>query len=103
NNSFLLDLPSDLKQRGLHPAFHAHLLRPHVPNDDRRFPGRQLKQIAEIGQLEEWSVSRIRSHSGQGTTALFEVEYSTGDRVWLPYHEVSRLEALVQYLEALGI
>ncbi|OAX34377.1 hypothetical protein K503DRAFT_698858, partial [Rhizopogon vinicolor AM-OR11-026] len=40
NNSFLLDLPSDLKQRGLHPAFHAHLLRPHVPNDDRRFPGR---------------------------------------------------------------
>ncbi|OAX37864.1 hypothetical protein K503DRAFT_692599, partial [Rhizopogon vinicolor AM-OR11-026] len=81
NNSFLLDLPlaSDLKQQGLHPAFHAHLLRPHVPNDDRRFPGRQLKQIAEIGQLEEWSVSRIRSHSGQGTTTLFEVECSTGD------------------------
>ncbi|OAX36170.1 hypothetical protein K503DRAFT_867760 [Rhizopogon vinicolor AM-OR11-026] len=103
NNSFLLDLPSDLKQRGLHPAFHAHLLRLHVPNDDRRFPGRQLKQIAEIGQLEEWSISRIRTHSGQGTAALFEVEYSTGDCVWLPYHEVSRLEALGQYLEALGV
>ncbi|KIK32143.1 hypothetical protein CY34DRAFT_66010, partial [Suillus luteus UH-Slu-Lm8-n1] len=30
NNSFLLDIPSELKQRGLHPAFHAHLLRVHV-------------------------------------------------------------------------
>ncbi|KIK35109.1 hypothetical protein CY34DRAFT_96672, partial [Suillus luteus UH-Slu-Lm8-n1] len=32
-----------------------------------------------------------------------EVEYSMGDRVWLPYHEVSCLEAIGQYLEALGI
>jgi len=31
------------------------------------------------------------------------VKYSTGERVWLPYHEVSRLEAVGQYLEALGV
>jgi hypothetical protein len=43
NNSYLLDLPSELKQCGLHPAFHAHLLRLHEPNDDRRFPGHQLQ------------------------------------------------------------
>ena|ERR1700683_1832176 len=35
NNSFKLDLPSELKQWGLHPSFHANLLRIHVPNDDR--------------------------------------------------------------------
>jgi hypothetical protein len=89
NNSFLLDLPADLKQRGLHPSFHAHLLRPHIPNDDRRFPGRRLEQITDIGVLEEWSVSKVADHHGQGTNALFEIEYTTGDRVWLPYHKVS--------------
>ncbi|KAG2743902.1 hypothetical protein P692DRAFT_201666272, partial [Suillus brevipes Sb2] len=101
--SFLLDLPSELKQRGIHPAFHAHLLRLHVPNDDRRFPGRQLKQISDIGVPEEWSVSRISDHSGQGTDSSFKVEYTTGEHVWLPYHVTSRLEALGQYLESLGV
>jgi hypothetical protein len=103
NNSYLLDLPADLKQRGLHPAFHAHLLRIHVPNDDHRFPGWQLNQIADLGTPEEWSISRIVDHNGQGTDSLFEVEYSSGDKVWLPYHEVSRLEAVGQYLETLGV
>jgi hypothetical protein len=49
NNSFLLDLLLDPKQRGLHPLFHAHLLWLHVRNDDRHFPGRQIKQISDIG------------------------------------------------------
>ncbi|KAG1888163.1 hypothetical protein F4604DRAFT_1489844, partial [Suillus subluteus] len=101
--SFLLDLPSELKQRGLHPAFHASLLRQHVSNDDRRFPGRQLRQISDIGISEDWSVSRVLDHHGQGTNALFKVEYTTGDHVWLPYHAVSRLKAVGQYLESLGV
>ncbi|KAG2141873.1 hypothetical protein DEU56DRAFT_715864, partial [Suillus clintonianus] len=100
---FLLDLPAELKQRGIHPAFHASLLRLHVPNDDRRFPGRQLHQLADIGTPEEWSVARVTDHHGQGSGALFKVEYTTGDFVWLPYHSVSRLEAVGQYLEALGV
>jgi hypothetical protein len=74
----------------------------HEPNDDRRFPGRQLQQISDLSRLEEWSVARITDHHGAGSDALFEVEYTTGDRVWLPYHEVSRLEAVGQYLEAVG-
>ena len=39
NSTYHLDLTSDLKQRGIHPSFHASLLRVHHPNDDRRFPG----------------------------------------------------------------
>ncbi|KAG1850407.1 hypothetical protein F4604DRAFT_1515413, partial [Suillus subluteus] len=101
--SFLLDLPPQLKQHRLHPAFHAHLLCLHVPNDDRWFPGRQLDQVSDIGRLEEWSVAWITNHQGSGTDTLFKIVYSTGDKVWLPYHQVSRLEALVQYLEALGV
>ncbi|KAG0705257.1 hypothetical protein DFH29DRAFT_997048 [Suillus ampliporus] len=53
--------------------------------------------------LEEWSVSCVINHNGQGTNSLFEIEYTTGDKVWLPYHEVSRLEVVGQYLEALSI
>jgi len=34
NQSFRLDLPSRLKQRGVHDVFHASLLRIHHPNND---------------------------------------------------------------------
>jgi hypothetical protein len=40
NSSFQLDLPANMKQRGVHDMFHSSLLRIHVPNDDRQFPGR---------------------------------------------------------------
>ena len=103
NNSYLLDLPAELKQCGIHPAFHASLLRQHEPNDDRRFPGRQLQQVSDLGRPEEWSVAQIVDHHGAGSDALFKVEYTAGDHVWLPYHEVSRLEAVGQYLEVLGV
>jgi hypothetical protein len=57
NDTFKLDLPSKLKQQGLHPSFHVHLLRIYIPNDDRRFPGRQMGQIGSLGNAEEWVVS----------------------------------------------
>lgn len=103
NDTYLLDLPSELKQRGLHPSFHAHLLRIHVPNDDRRFPGRELRQISSVGNLEEWAVSGIESHHGKGKNSMFKLTWKTGDSVWLQYHEVKDLEAFDQYLEALGV
>ncbi|KAG1789226.1 hypothetical protein EV424DRAFT_1269908, partial [Suillus variegatus] len=49
------------------------------------------------------SLHRISDHHGAGTDAIFKVVYTTGDHVWLPYHVVSQLEALGQYLEALGV
>jgi hypothetical protein len=45
NSSYKIDLPSELKRKGIHPSFHASLLRIHHPNDDRRFPGRNLLQV----------------------------------------------------------
>jgi hypothetical protein len=57
NNSFELDLPPHLRQRGIHPVFHSSLLRAHIPNDDRLFPGRLETQVADFGEDEpEWSV-----------------------------------------------
>jgi hypothetical protein len=39
NESYRIDLPRHLKHRGIHDSFHASLLRIHLPNDDRLFPG----------------------------------------------------------------
>lgn len=103
NNTYLLDVPAELKQRGIHPAFHANLLRIHEPTDYRRFPGRQLPQLIGIGKVEEWSIDKIDDHHSKGKDALFELVYKTGDKFWLPYHEVSKLEAMTQYLELIGV
>ncbi|KDQ13877.1 hypothetical protein BOTBODRAFT_66569 [Botryobasidium botryosum FD-172 SS1] len=61
-------------------------MRVHVPNNDRKFPGRQLEQITSFG-----------------TSAIFEVHWKTGDHSWEPYHAVWKLAALESYCEAFGI
>lgn len=80
SSSFLLDLPVDVKQRGIHLVFHALLLRPHMLNDDHRFLGQQVNQF--IGFKEdpkEWAVDCIVLHSGKGKSATFKPQWKTGD------------------------
>jgi hypothetical protein len=102
--SYKLELSAELKKHGINPTFHASLLRIHVPNNDRRFPGRQLNQIPGCGESpQEWAVDRILGHAGQGTDADFEVLWKTGDVTWLHYSEAKHLEALASYCEAMGI
>ncbi|KAF9443697.1 hypothetical protein P691DRAFT_610098, partial [Macrolepiota fuliginosa MF-IS2] len=103
NNSFSLNIPAELKQQGIHPAFHANLLWIHIPNNNRQFPRRQLPQVVGLGQVEEWSIDRIITHTGKGKDSVFHLQYKTGDRVWLLYYEVSSLEAITQYFELLGV
>jgi len=104
NQSFRIELPSYLKQRGLHDVFHAALLRIHVPNDDRLFPGRLVTQLdPEDSPEKEWAVNRILSHSGTKDNALFEVLWKAGDVTWLPYSEISHLNALTEYLDLMGV
>lgn len=102
--TYKLELSAELRKHGINPTFHASLLRIHVPNDDRRFPGRQLNQLPGFGEIpREWAVDRILSHVGRGTDADFEVLWTTGDVTWLPYSETKHLEALTSYCEAMGI
>ncbi|KAJ8507317.1 hypothetical protein ONZ45_g10305 [Pleurotus djamor] len=104
NNTYQLALSSQLKRRGVHDNFHASLLRIHIPNDDRRFPGRLDTQIFDFEDPEpEWAVQEIKSHSGMGTDSIFEVSWKSGDVTWLPYHEVANLDALQDYLEVLDV
>jgi hypothetical protein len=52
--------------------------------------------------VDEWAISDIETHHGKGADALFKVIWKAGDCAWLPYHEISHLEAMSQYLEAQG-
>jgi hypothetical protein len=102
--SYKLELSQELKVRGIHDVFHASLLRVHIPNDDRRFPGRQMHQLPGFGQTpKEWAVDRILSHVGKGADASFEIQWATGDVTWAPYAEVKHLAAMDGYCEAMGI
>lgn len=105
NGSFELDLPSNMKQRGIHNVFHSSLLRPHIPNDDRRFPGRLENQlgISLDGETNEWAVDKITNHYGRRTKSLFEILWKSGDKSWMPYDQAKRLQALPEYLEAVGV
>ncbi|KIK50414.1 hypothetical protein GYMLUDRAFT_121589, partial [Collybiopsis luxurians FD-317 M1] len=79
-STFKMNLPDRLKQRGIHDAFHASLLRIHIPNDDRLFPGRLETQVADFGETEaEWAVDRVVAHSGTRTNALFQIRWKSGD------------------------
>ncbi|KDQ23102.1 hypothetical protein PLEOSDRAFT_1026985, partial [Pleurotus ostreatus PC15] len=80
-NSFEVRLPSELLQRGVHNVFHASLLRMHIANDDRLFPGRSLDQVSNPGiGSKEWAVKEIISHHGAGEGAMFEILWASGDK-----------------------
>ncbi|KIM36738.1 hypothetical protein M413DRAFT_56048, partial [Hebeloma cylindrosporum] len=87
----------------VHDVFHASLLRIHVPNDDRLFPGRQFNQLNAGDDAEsEWAVDKILSHSGSSQDSVFEVLWKAGDITWLPYLQIEHLHALKEYLDLQG-
>ena len=103
NSSFQPELPPHLKRRGVHDVFHSSLLREHIPNDDRLFPRRMDTQIGNTPETEgEWAVDRILLHSGSKTNAVFEIRWKSGDTTWLPYYQITHLQALTEYLDLLG-
>ncbi len=103
--SLKVDLSPQPKKRGIHDVFHASLLRIHIPNDDRLFPGRSDSQIWNFDEEEdrEWMVECIATHSNSKTNSMFNVLWKSGGSTWLPHHQVSRLLAFKQYLELIGI
>jgi hypothetical protein len=103
NQLFVLDLPSHLKQHGVYNIFHAALLRPHVPNDNRLFPGRLDMQLGNMDAKGEWAVDAIEMHADAKENAVFLVKWKSGDKTWLPYYQITHLNALTEYFELQGI
>jgi hypothetical protein len=101
---YQLELSDELRKRGVNPTFHMSLLRPHVPNDDRCFPGRMPIQIPGFGEkLEEWIVDQIMTHYGKGQGSKFMIQWKVGDRIWATYYEVAHLNALDRYCKLMGV
>ena len=102
--TYQLKLSEELVKRGINPSFHASLLKPHIPNDDRRFPGRLPSQLPGFGgKSDEWIVDSITSHHGRGLNSEFEILWKAGDRTWAPYREVAHLIAMDRYCELMGV
>lgn len=102
--TYQLGLSDELAKRGMNRTFHASLLRAHVPNDDRRFPGRLPIQIPGFGEKpDEWIVDRIVTHHGKGSDSDFLIQWKAGDRTWASYREVAHLNALDRYCEIMGV
>jgi len=102
--TYQLELSEELLKRGINRSFHASLLKPHVPSDDRRFPGRLPSQIPGFGEKpEEWIVDTIVAHHGKGVRSEFEIQWKAGDRTWAPYREVAHLIAMDRYCELMGV
>ena len=102
--TYQLELSEELTKRGVNRAFHASLLRLHVPNDDQRFPGRMPAQIPGFSEKpEEWIIDRIVTYHGRGMGSEFQILWKAGDMTWASYREVAHLNALDRYCKLMGI
>ncbi|KEP45351.1 putative ribonuclease H-like protein, partial [Rhizoctonia solani 123E] len=102
--TYRLDLPIELKRRGIKSTFHASLLKPHIPYEDHRFPRHDYQQFISLeGDEEQWTVEKITNHRGRGNRATFEILWQGGEITWEPYKAIKHLEAYKQYLEAQGV
>src|SRR6266436_5069334 len=49
-SNYILKLPPQLEQRGIHPRFHISQLAPHEPNDQEIFPNREVSIFYDFGE-----------------------------------------------------
>ncbi|KZT63166.1 hypothetical protein DAEQUDRAFT_642233, partial [Daedalea quercina L-15889] len=104
-SNYTLDLPEALRKRRIHPTFHVSLLRPHQPNDDIAFPGRDVTMFYDFGLDDEpeYLVDEILAHKWTGRRIEFLVRFEDGDILWESYDNCKDLEALDRYLELQGV
>ena len=100
-----LELPAKLVAHQIMPTFHVSLIRPHMPNDDERFPHCDVTRHYDFGQAaeDEWYVNEIIAHRWNGNSLELHVQRSLGDTTWEPLSNCKQLEALDNYLELRGV
>ena len=100
-----LELLPELTAQWVHPTFHMSLLRAHVPNDDARFPHRDMKAYYDFRAADEpeWCVDEILAHRWVDSMGLeLQVRWTLGDMMWEPLASCKELAALDEYLELRG-
>jgi hypothetical protein len=102
---YTLTLPLELVNRRIHPKFHVSRLRPHIKNDDARFPNREINTYYDFGRdpNTEWYVDTIIGHQWSKGKLLLHVKWHLGDVTWEPVKTCKKLEALNDYLALHGV
>ena len=105
HSNYMLELPMEMLERRINPTFHSSLLRPFEPNDDKRFPHRDVSFAYDYGTPndDEWWVDEILAHRWVGKRVEFNVLWSLGDSTWEPLSACNELAALDDYLQLLGV
>lgn len=103
-STYRLDLPEEMKKRRIHDIFNIARLKPHYPNDDANFPGRESIAPYDYGEPDiETGVEAIDAHSWDGKKLHFQVKWADGDTTWEPLSTVNDCIALDQYLALHGV
>ena len=104
-SNYTLKLPIELEARNVHPTFHISLLKLHVPNDDDRFPSRDVRVYYDFGYGDEveQEVKEILAHQWDGRKLCLLVKWSTSDSTWEPLRSCDKLRALDKYLAVRGV
>jgi hypothetical protein len=99
-STYKLKLPPELAARGIFPKFHISRIKPHVPNDDERFPRREVKTFYDFGEdpEAEWQVDEIIGHKWERNKLLLHVKWNLGDTTWESLDDCQELAALDDYL-----
>jgi hypothetical protein len=68
SSNYTLKLPIELEAQNIYPTFHISLLKPHVPNDDNRFPSSHIHIYYDFGYGDEaeQEVDEILAHQWDG-------------------------------------
>jgi len=105
HSNYLLELPPEMSVRRINPTFHASVLRPFEPNDDERFPHRDVAYLYDYGVPDdnEWWVDGILAHRWMGRGIEFNILWSLGDSTWEPLSACKDLAALDEYLQLHGV
>ena len=99
-SNYVLKLPPQLEQRGIHPRFHVSRLAPHEPNDNATFPGREVSVFYDFGEDpdREAQVREILGHAWVQESIWFKVKWELGDTTWEPLDHCNDLVHLDEYL-----
>lgn len=103
--NYALDLPEELHACNIHLNIHISVLKPHVSNDDSRFPARDVQVHYDFSQDAnvEWEVDEVLAHQWDGCSLCFLVKWNLGDTTWEPLKTCNELWALDEYLALRGV